>query len=63
MPVRRVRQPTSIEPAFGQTCVSMLSASLKLYFLTWEKDLGVRTEETVSRIVRWLVVVYPVRHV
>ena len=26
----------------GQTCVSMLSASLKLYFLTWEKELGVR---------------------
>ena len=25
----------------GQTCVSMLSASLKLYFLTWEKELGV----------------------
>ena len=25
----------------GQTCVSMLSASLKLYFVTWEEELGV----------------------
>ena len=27
----------------GQTCVSMLSASLKLYLLTWEAELGVCT--------------------
>ena len=25
----------------GRTCVSMLSASLQLYFKTWERELGV----------------------
>ncbi|MBJ7415972.1 MAG: hypothetical protein JHC88_11070 [Niveispirillum sp.] len=28
----------------GRSCVSMLSASLKLYFDTWEKELGVQWE-------------------
>ncbi len=28
----------------GQTCVSMLSEALKLYFQTWEAELGVRWE-------------------
>lgn len=25
----------------GRTCVSMLSASLQLYFMTWERELGI----------------------
>ncbi|MBS0641816.1 MAG: hypothetical protein JSS43_18285 [Proteobacteria bacterium] len=29
----------------GRTCISMLSSSLKLYFQTWEKELGVRWEK------------------
>ncbi len=29
----------------GRNCVSMLSASLQLYFMTWEKELGVVWEE------------------
>ncbi|MBY5325260.1 hypothetical protein [Rhizobium leguminosarum] len=32
---------TSLE-ILGATCVSMLSESLKLYFMTWERELGVQ---------------------
>ncbi len=33
----------------GRTCLSMLSPSLQLYFITWEQQLGVRWEEGARR--------------
>jgi hypothetical protein len=29
----------------GRTCISILSASLQLYFKTWENELGIRWEQ------------------
>jgi hypothetical protein len=30
----------------GRTCISMLSASLHLYFKTWERQLGIRVDDS-----------------
>lgn len=35
---------TSLD-VLGRTCITMLSASLQLYFRTWESELGVRWEK------------------
>jgi hypothetical protein len=33
----------------GRTCISMLSASLQLYFKTWERELGVTCNVDVGK--------------
>ncbi len=38
-----IRAKTSIEIT-GATCVSMLSEALKLYFKTWERELGLECQ-------------------
>jgi hypothetical protein len=39
-----IQAETSLE-ILGRTCISMLSASLKLYFETWESELGIKWEK------------------
>jgi hypothetical protein len=38
-----IQAETSLE-ILGRTCISMVSASLKLYFETWEAELGIKWE-------------------
>lgn len=39
---------TSVE-LIGLSCVSMLSESLKLYFMTWERELGIRCSGELAK--------------
>lgn len=42
------RNRTGID-LIGATCVSMLSESLKVYFTTWEKELGVECQKALKK--------------